>query len=274
MNLLNRKLHSTPGVYKITSIINNKIYIGSSKDLYFRILSHRGELKNNNHFNIYLQRAYNKYGKNNFKAEILEYCSEELLREREQYYINILNPDFNIVKDVSMQTMTDEIKAKISIGVRKAKAEGKMIPFITYKAVDQYDLDGNLIKHHRSVKEAAISLGITSVNTIPISCNSTTHLSCGYKWQWPGEKFNYRHFLLVIDILDNVVYKFHNFKDAEEEFGFPRSAIINRLKRYGDGIVYKDRYAFHDRRYNRKLLVTKHKWKKEIKYNKLPPELL
>lgn len=39
-----------------------------------------------------------KYGYNNFTLDILEYCSKDLLIEREQYYLDLLNPEYNILK--------------------------------------------------------------------------------------------------------------------------------------------------------------------------------
>jgi len=60
------------GVYKITNIINGKCYIGSSLNLYNRLGVHKTSLKYNRHENEYLQKAYNKYGVQNFTIEILE----------------------------------------------------------------------------------------------------------------------------------------------------------------------------------------------------------
>lgn len=48
--------------------------------------------KNNKHDNPYLQNAYNKYGKNNFKFEIIEECIVDNLISREQYYLDKMKP--------------------------------------------------------------------------------------------------------------------------------------------------------------------------------------
>jgi len=79
------------GIYKITNIINNKVYIGQSKDIFIRLRSHKSSLKSNIHFNIYLQRSYNKHGIDNFIFEILEECNENILNEKEAYWINYHN---------------------------------------------------------------------------------------------------------------------------------------------------------------------------------------
>lgn len=43
-----------------------------------------------------IYRALLKNGYSNFQLEILEYCEPNLVLEREQYYLNLLNPDYNI----------------------------------------------------------------------------------------------------------------------------------------------------------------------------------
>lgn len=126
------KIH---GIYKILNIINNKVYIGSSINLYKRIKEHFYTLKKDKHSNKYLQNAYNKHLIENFKVEILEeVIDKKLLLERKQYYIdffNATNPDngYNICPIAgntlgqkfsaeSKQKMSD--KAKLRIGIKNS----------------------------------------------------------------------------------------------------------------------------------------------------------
>ncbi|QDJ96536.1 hypothetical protein Xoosp13_350 [Xanthomonas phage Xoo-sp13] len=74
------------GIYSIYNTVNDKQYIGSSKDISKRFRQHKMQLKSGKHINVYLQRAYNKYGPENFKYIVIEYTTE--LFDREQYYIN------------------------------------------------------------------------------------------------------------------------------------------------------------------------------------------
>ena len=76
------------GVYAIKNKMNNKVYIGSSINILNRWKKHENELNRNRHHSEHLQYAWNKYGKENFEFMILEECSEENVREREQYYID------------------------------------------------------------------------------------------------------------------------------------------------------------------------------------------
>ena len=79
------------GIYKITCLANNKSYIGQSVSIKRRWATHQRELAAGTHYNVYLQRAYNKYGKDNFTYEILELCSKDKLNEREQFYVKIFD---------------------------------------------------------------------------------------------------------------------------------------------------------------------------------------
>jgi group I intron endonuclease len=80
------------GIYKITCVPNGKIYIGSSVDVHRRWGLHRTHLNTGNHNNKYLLRAFEKYGKESFVWEIIEECSEDILWEREQHYLDTLQP--------------------------------------------------------------------------------------------------------------------------------------------------------------------------------------
>lgn len=75
-------------IYKITCLVNGKIYIGQTKNKTKRIQEHKRTLGKNEHYSVHMQRAWNKYGKKNFKFEIVEECSENNIDNRECYWIN------------------------------------------------------------------------------------------------------------------------------------------------------------------------------------------
>lgn len=79
------------GIYKIENKVNNRMYIGSAKNLNERKINHFSMLRNSCHTSIILQRAYNKAkDKTIFEFVILEECEENILIERENYYLNEL----------------------------------------------------------------------------------------------------------------------------------------------------------------------------------------
>lgn len=82
------------GIYKITNKINNKSYIGQSKDIESRFKEHIQHTKTN------IGKEIQKYGINNFSFDVLEQCSIEMLNEREAYYIkkyNSIENGYNIL---------------------------------------------------------------------------------------------------------------------------------------------------------------------------------
>jgi group I intron endonuclease len=66
--------------------------------------------------NILLQRAINKYNLQNFIFVIFEYCETEELISREQFYLDALKPEYNILKVAGSSlgyVHTKESKVKI-----------------------------------------------------------------------------------------------------------------------------------------------------------------
>lgn len=104
------------GIYKITNTVNDKFYVGSSKDIKSRWCQHENALDSGTHGNPHLQNAWNKYGRKSFKFEIVEECVPEVQFEREQFYLNVLNPfddnGYNIVRQISKEYMSDHYMVK------------------------------------------------------------------------------------------------------------------------------------------------------------------
>ncbi|NJO64321.1 MAG: GIY-YIG nuclease family protein [Richelia sp. RM2_1_2] len=85
------------GIYKIINITNGKFYIGSARNFRNRWNSHKYHLIRNQHENSHLQNAWNKYGENQFKFEIIEECPINTLLMREQFYIDLYKPYDNTI---------------------------------------------------------------------------------------------------------------------------------------------------------------------------------
>ena len=96
----NSSIRKLSGIYKITNSITLDSYIGSSTTIGIRWATHIREVKSNTHDNAHLQRAVNKYGVQNFKFEILATCPNEYLFSLEQWFIDNLNPSYNIERNV------------------------------------------------------------------------------------------------------------------------------------------------------------------------------
>lgn len=87
------------GIYIVKNLVNNKIYVGSSCNLNKRKAVHFRDLNKNTHHSTYLQASYNKYSSKNFEFIIIFHCNKDDCIEFENYFIQTLNPEYNIAKD-------------------------------------------------------------------------------------------------------------------------------------------------------------------------------
>lgn len=87
----------TPVIYKITNLITNKFYIGSTNNFHLRKYSHLNHLRKNKHCNKILQNSWNKHGETNFTFEIIEHTTQSNLMILEQYYLDLYKPYNNDV---------------------------------------------------------------------------------------------------------------------------------------------------------------------------------
>jgi len=119
------------GIYKILNKKNNKIYIGSSVDIYARWVTHKHLLNKNKHSSTHLQNAWNLYGEQEFEFTIVEEVEVENLIFREQYWLDLLKTytqecGYNILEKAGTTLgfkHTDEAKRKIS-----EQSKGKLKP--------------------------------------------------------------------------------------------------------------------------------------------------
>lgn len=157
------------GIYQIRNIKTGKVYIGSSKNIENRFGEHVRNLKKNKHHSNKLQRSWNKTKdkKKTFVFEILEeVIDKSLLKEREQYYIDLKdaykngyncsekvdNPKyaFKNQKKVSKKKLLQEAyeeymdlyaKYKDNLDLSyifRERLEEKHYSYITYRKVNKY----------------------------------------------------------------------------------------------------------------------------------------
>jgi len=165
------------GIYRWTNILTEKFYIGSAVEL-SRRLQYYYDIKYMTSYKgksaIYL--ALLKNGHTSFKFDILEYCNKENVISREQYYIDLLKPDYNILKMAGSSLgfrHSKAVKANMSInntGVnhpffgKKHTEESKVKMSLSsklVKAVIITDVDSGLVEKFRSNTQAAKHLNIS-----------------------------------------------------------------------------------------------------------------
>ena len=65
------------GIYRIVNKINGRVYVGSAVNLISRKMDHWKTLRAHRHRNRFLQRAWDKYGEENFDFVVIEYVADE-----------------------------------------------------------------------------------------------------------------------------------------------------------------------------------------------------
>ena len=106
-------------MYRWVKIISGESYIGSSVNLGKRFINYY----NYNHLsdprcNMLIYRALLKYGYSNFKLEILEYCDQASVLDRENFYLELVKPEYNILEKAGSSLgykHTEETKYKMSV---------------------------------------------------------------------------------------------------------------------------------------------------------------
>lgn len=160
MDKISRSLNFC-GIYMIINYVNNHRYVGSSKNLSQRLWEHRANLRHNKHDNPHLQNAWNKYGEISFNYVILEKCNEEERFEREQYYVNVLKPEYNICVEVVNQPPTSESTRKKQSETRKRMFASGELQITHNRVVFVYDKDGNFLGEWKSIRKASKHFGVS-----------------------------------------------------------------------------------------------------------------
>lgn len=89
------------GIYQVKNLVNDKVFIGSAKNLPGKINSVKFQLENGSHVNSELQKDFKKYGEKKFSFEVLDYLSpkedpdydySEDLKVLEEMWIDKLKP--------------------------------------------------------------------------------------------------------------------------------------------------------------------------------------
>lgn len=149
--------------------INGNCYIGSSSNLHVRMYTYYS-LRSLATSNRPIDRALLKHGFSNFRFEILEYCSSEDVLRREQYYLDLIKPQYNIAKiagstlgykhsQESIEKMrniilSDEVRERKTLATVNA-SEANRLPISVKNIIT------NEITMYLSLTEAGKALGVS-----------------------------------------------------------------------------------------------------------------
>lgn len=205
-------------IYKITNLINQKIYIGeTTRSLNKRWNEHKHQSLVQGHgYNYHLHCAIRKYGVDNFKIEIIEECEDKDRFNREHYYIikfNSLEPNgYNFLASgegsvkVPIEKIVEawkeglnckQIGEKLGLGRQIVsehlknygitqeeiyKRQGKCTAERCGRPVLQYDLSGTFIKEYPSASSTEFAQA--AVSNV---CRQEQYMAYGYLWKYKDD---------------------------------------------------------------------------------------
>lgn len=144
------------GIYRLVNKVTNETYIGSTINITQRLKNYYSVkfletklLKDKSKIN----RALLEYGYSNFKLDILEYCDKKVVLKKEQYFFDLLKPEYNILKVAgSFSGFKHSPETLLKFQIRNLKIGHAII------VVDQKD---GTEKEYNSIREAARNLKVS-----------------------------------------------------------------------------------------------------------------
>lgn len=224
------------GIYLWENRNNRKLYVGSSIDLKRRLTSYYNLKHLAKYPTRYINNALLKDGHTAFSLYILELCNPEDLISREQYYFDLLDPEYNICKTAGSslgRLHSEESKEKISKSklntnlkeenhfyghTHTEEAKEKMVNSKLSKALP------TIIK--KRISETMLGRKLTEEHKINLSLSKKNSKK-----------------LFVLDLTTNQETLYNSISQAERSLGLPKNSIRDNLKSK-TGAPYRGKYKF------------------------------
>ena len=202
-------------IYKIKNNINDKIYIGKTmKNINKRFKEHCRDSKREDIENIPLYKAMNKYGIENFSVELIEECEDDILSQREIYWIEYYGSfkygynatlggdgkpycDYDLIYSLyqngyaiqEIVEITGYCEETCSLALHKKNISTKELNIRGHQkdfhAVAQIDKNTNkIIKVYSSIADAYRKLGKAHSGHIAAVCKGQRKTAYGYIWKY------------------------------------------------------------------------------------------
>lgn len=227
------------GVYRWTNNISGASYIGSSTNLtrrfrdYFSLLFLEKEVLKTQSI---IYRALLKYDYFNFTLEILEYCESADTIKREQYYLDLYKPEYNIclIAGSSLGRITsDETRLKLRNAwlIRLHKNNLSDVSLREYtldtltEKLETYTSNiAKLFKRFEQIKAAAKS-NVTMETRFKILASTKTSQA-----------------VIVTDLISGVSTTYLSARRAADALGISNSTVMNKLNNKNTGCVNMHAY--------------------------------
>lgn len=250
------------GIYRISNRINNKHYIGQSLNIENRWKEHINNIsiKDNS-----IYRALRKYGIDNFEFKIIEECTEDMLNERERYWIEYYdsyNNGYNMTKGGESSKKLDYdflVSQYLLCGTtqKTAKKCGCHIHTVS-NALKAYNITPNTnslginrpikqidpetletVTTYNSIADAAKAMGVN--NNAAISKVLAGQMNAAYGYIWKDVDDNNIQPVKIKKMHTNQILQQLNAITGEviAEYSSVKDALINLGRNPKDGGIYK-----------------------------------
>lgn len=159
-------------IYRWVNKKNGNTYVGSSVTMSVRMYTYYS-LRYLAKSNRPIDRALLKYGFSNFRLEILEYCDKNNALVREQYYMDLLKPEYNIVEIAGSTlgykhtpeslakmrdfVLSDEVRDRKALSTANATAARRISVIVE-------NTETKVKQEYSSLTEAGYALGVSKAS--------------------------------------------------------------------------------------------------------------
>ena len=221
------------GIYRWVNKVNGNTYVGSSVNLSLRLKKYYDFSYIASELLKSKSRIYSailSYGHSNFRLEILEYCTKENAISREQYYIDLLKPEYNINPTAGSRfgsTHLAETLLKMSKSAqgRKHSEETKKLLSLANKGMR----NPNFGKTHSAETKALISLARLGKSILSESTKDKMSANRGTA-------------IRVLDLKTNETSVYTSIARAAKAMGVTRPPLSNRINERQGSIIVKKRF--------------------------------
>lgn len=248
--LIPEKQYIIGTIYLFINKINNKVYVGQTYNKYTeRWTAHRISTDT-----YYFHRAIRKYGWDNFNKYVVEQSESYIINEdninivnkwldeREQYYIKLFDSN-NRDKGYNSTSGGKTNYPEFTQIINKTKEKKS-----NSKKVEQYDLNGNLIKVWNSVKEIYTTTQFKN-DGISDCSKGLREFYKGYKWKiidHEKQELNYKPItapkpILQYDLNGNFMQEFESGTSVKRLLGIDDHLVrgcCNKVYNTSKGFVW------------------------------------
>lgn len=218
------------GIYRWVNKLNGNTYVGSAVNLKRRLYTYFNLSDILRNLTIGKSRILSvilRDGYSNFQLEILEYCSPEDAIKREQYYIDLLKPEYNLNPTAGSRLGTKHfadslLKMSASAKGRKLTEDTKNLLSLALKGTNNHNFGKTLSEETKAkIREGRIGKSFLSeASKAKMSENRGTAVK-------------------VLDLITKEQLVFTSIKKAAEFVGVTQPTLSRRFKNKNSFLVKK-----------------------------------